>query len=525
MNILAAPICSHRLLPILALFCFCLATAGCRSEYRLEMSAEKGVLQRTVISGADEDSPPEHVVLSPGQLPDDLGEHGWFLHEDTTMGSLNLYVEQFDWFTDPSASLDMHRFAVHRLVDVWLAWLDSEFSPDPRYADFRAFVDTDIRADIEDLYFITWGYGAFGPSLTPFDDESNASLFGEIAVRGLTYLALRGYFEPLDVPEIVAAFGGSNQYGTYAPMADVGARAIARRMGLDEDAPLPYPLSELQAQPHRYLGSYEYFVSDSMAMRALVLRWGQKYPDFIAETKPEPVEPEAEKPAAPAPVVSSEPLLIEDIVLPEGDLEPIAMPAKIDFQGKYGPDRVDGTLLMYILGADDASFTFGDGLQASLRIPTEPLWTNAHVVEGNRLEWAETFDGMTLYSNAMSTLFYAAWAEPDVDYQREKFGDLVLEGKALANYVAWHRQLKPHHAKEWDRFIGTFEPSAENIEKLRFFHFSDEPDSIVEVVPELNAEQEIIGERVVNGSIASGGAEDIIYSLRSDDEEGGPQAP
>ena len=518
MNIFAIPMHSHRLLPILVLFFVCLIASGCRSEYRLEMSAENGVLQRAVISRSEEDSPPDPEVLSPGQLPDDLGEYGWFLHEDTTMGSLNLYVEQFDWFTDPSASLDMHRFAVQRLVDVWIAWLDSEFAGDPRYADFRVFVDTEIRADVEDLFFMIWGYGAFGPSLTKFDDEDDATLLGEMAVRGTTYLALRGYFELGETADVVAAFGGSNHYGDHAPMARFWSRAIARRMGLDEDAPLPYPLSELHAQPHRYLGSYAYFVGDSLAARDLVSRWEGAYPDYIEEKQPEPVEPEIEEPAAPEPVVQPGPDLIEEIVVLEGDLEPIAVPAKIDFDGKHAPDRVDGVLLVYILGADDASFTFGDGLHASLSIPTEPLWTNAHVVDGNRLEWAETFGGTTFYSNAMSTIFYAAWVEPDADYQRKKFGKLVLEGADLAQYVAWHRQLKPRHAEEWGRFIDALTPDEANVEKLRFFHFSDEPDSVIEILPEFDEEQQVVGERVVNESIAAGGANDIIQSLRSNDE-------
>ena len=522
MNILAIPIRSHRSLLIPGLIFVCLAAASCRSEYRLEMSAENGVMRRAVISRPKEDSPPEPEVLSPGRLPDDLGEYGWFLHEDTAMGSLNLYVEQFDWFTDPSASLDMRRFAVQRLMDVWIAWLDSEFSGNPGYADFRVFIDTEIRADIEDLFFVIWGYGAFGPSLTQFDDEDNAGLFGEIAVRGLTYLAMRGYFELGDAHDVLAAFGSSNKYDNYEAMADFWARAIARRMGVEENAPLPYPLSSLHDHRHQYLGSYKYFVKDSLAIRDLISRWESEYPGFVYEKKPEPAEAVADQPATPEPVPLSEPDMVEEIVFTKSEHKPVRLPAKIDFFETDWPDRIDQILLAYVFGADIDYFGTGDALKAVLQIPTEPVWSNAHVVDGTRLEWSETIGGMTLFRNEMSTMLYAAWAEPQADFQFEKFGKLVLEGEDLAGYVSWHRQLKPHHAEEWDKFIDAITPDRKNVQELRLFHFSDEPDSVVEIIPEFNAEQEVIGERVVNESIAAGGANYIIWSLRSGDEEDGP---
>ena len=62
MDILAVPIRSCRLLYIFGLVCVCLTAAGCRSEYRLEMSAENGVLQRTVISRSEEDAPPDPEI-------------------------------------------------------------------------------------------------------------------------------------------------------------------------------------------------------------------------------------------------------------------------------------------------------------------------------------------------------------------------------------------------------------------------------------------------------------------------------
>ena len=66
--------------------------------------------------------------------------------------------------------------------------------------------------------------------------------------------------------------------------------------------------------------------------------------------------------------------------------------------------------------------------------------------------------------------------------------------------------------------IDALTPDEANVEKLRFFHFSDEPDSVIEILPEFDEEQQVVGERVVNESIAAGGANDIIQSLRSNDE-------
>jgi hypothetical protein len=520
MNTVAGQPVHARLLLLVALSACLLAIPGCRSEHCLDMSIESGVMQRLETDCSAEDPPPDPDVLGPGRIPEGLGENGWFLHQDTALGSHNVYVEQFDWFTDPSASLDFRRFAARRLVDVWVAWLDSELSGDPAYPAFREFVDSEIRADIDDLFLIVWGYAGFGPSLTKFDDESDATLFGEMAVRGLTYLAWRGYFELGEVHDVIAAFGQSTNYDDDQSMADFWLRAVARRMGAADDARLPYPLNVLQEQPHRYAGSYAYFMSESLAVRDLVLQWERDYPDYVMARQPEPVAEAGEQPPADTIVVPTDSDVIEEVIVPVGPFDPIDTPDPIRFDFQEQPfERIDGTLLMYASSGDVEWFGRTTGLKARVKIPTEPLWTNAHVIDGNSLEWRETIHGMTFYSNLMSTILYAAWAEPDADYQREHFGKVVLEGEDLADYVMWHMQLKREHAGEWDGLIESLSPDDTNLETLELFRFSDEPSSVIEFVPELNADQEIVGEVVINRSVAADGASIIIRSLKQGDDQ------
>jgi hypothetical protein len=520
MNTLAGLPSSGRLLLLAAVSLCFLATSGCRSLECLEMSVENGVMHRAEVECSEEDAPVHSEVLKPGKIPDGLGEYGWFLHENTAMGSLNLYIEQFDRFTDPSASLDMRRFAVQRLVDVWIAWLDSEFSGEPGYALFRDFVDGEIRGDVDDLFLVLWGYGAFGPSLTKFDDEDDGTLFGEAAVRGLTYLALRGYFELDEARDVIAAFGSDNKYDNHEPIVDFWARAVARRMGRAEDAPLPFPLSAVHAHPHRYAGSYAFFVDESLAIRDLVSEWQSEYPDYVDAQVPDPVETIAEPPADPEPAPSPVPGEIEEIVISTRDLDPVRTPAKIDFYDGGNFWRADNTLIEYAFGGELVSVGGTTGLTAVLRIPEEPLWSNAHETDGNRLVWGETIGGMTFYANEMSTVLYAAWVEPNGRYQREKFGEIVLEGEDLAGYVLWQMQLRPHHAEEWQEFIDSLTPGKENEQSLKLYHFSDEPDSSVEIIQEFNDEQEVIGEHVRNQSVAHRGANAIIRSLRAADDQG-----
>jgi hypothetical protein len=521
MNTLAGQPTHARLLLLVALSTCFLAIPGCRSEHCLDMAIENGVMQRTETGCAAEDLPPDPVALEPGRMPAGLGEYGWFLHQDTALGSLNAYVEQFDRFTDPSASLDFRRFAARRLVDVWIAWLDSELSGDPAYPAFREFVDSEMRADVDDLFLIVWGYAGFGPSLTKFDDESDATLFGEMAVRGLTYLAWRGYFELGDVHDVIAAFGRSTNHDDDHGMVEFWLRAVARRMGTADDAPLPYPLNVLREQPHRYAGSSAYFMSESLAIRNLVLQWERDFPDYVMARQPEPAAEAGEDPPVDKVVVPADADVIEEIIVPVGPVDPIGTPGPIRFDfSEQAFDRVDGTLLMYASGGDVEWFGRTTGLTARLKIPTEPLWTNAHVVEGNSLEWQETTGGMTFYSNLMSTILYAAWAEPDADYQREHFGTVILEGEKLADYVSWYAQLKQEHAREWDALIESLSPNAANLPTLERFRFSDEPSSVIEVIPEMNADQEIVGEIVLTRSAAADGASIIIRSLKQGADQG-----
>ena len=520
MNTLAGPPNSGRSLLIVAVSLCFLATLGCRSEDCVEMSAQNGVMHRAEIDCSEQDAPAHSEVLEPGRIPDDLGEYGWFLHENTAMGSLNLYIEQFDRFTDPSASLDMRRFAVQRLVDVWIAWLDSEFSGAPGYAAFREFVDSEIRGDLDDLFLVLWGYGAFGPSLTKFDDEDDGTLFGEAAVRGLTYLARRGYFELGQTRDVIAAFGSSDNYDDYEPIVEFWARAVARRMGQAEDAPLPYPLGAVSAHPHRYAGSYAFFVEESLAIRDLVSEWQSEYPDYVETQVPDSAESVAKQPADPEPAPSPVPGEIEEIVISARHLGPIRTPARIDFYDGDNFWRADSTLIEYAVGGELVSFGSTSGLTTVLRIPERPLWSNAHETDGSRLVWGETIGGMGFYPNEMSTVLYAAWVEPATRYQRERFGKIVLEDEDLAGYVLWHMQLSPHHAEEWREFIDSLSPGKENEQLLRLYRFSDEPDSSVEIVPELNAEQEVIGEHVRNESVAYPGARAIIRSLQAADDQG-----
>jgi hypothetical protein len=110
-----------------------------------------------------------------------------------------------------------------------------------------------------------------------------------------------------------------------------------------------------------------------------------------------------------------------------------------------------------------------DELRVALAVPLAPFATNGtYLTASNQVIWTASLGRGT----EMPVLTYAAWSVPDVQFQERHFGDIVLTGEDLANYVAWYTGLDEERRDEWDEFASQLRPGAGLSETVRGFAFS-----------------------------------------------------
>lgn len=98
-------------------------------------------------------------------------------------------------------------------------------------------------------------------------------------------------------------------------------------------------------------------------------------------------------------------------------------------------------------------------------------------------------------------LLFAAWSEPDQPFQQRHLGRVMLEGEALAEYIAWQAGLTPPRRAEWDAFLDGLEPGSDLVESLENFRFrSLEPGPSTAPAPATAPAEEIVrGAKLILG--------------------------
>ena len=363
-----------------------------------------------------------------GKTPNDLGGAGWYLHGETSMGSVFAYSERFGE-DEIAKDLRAREWAANSAIDVLIAWLDTEIGDKPDYREFRHFVDDVVREDLWNLVLYSWGHDLFaGAALPPGQVVDESGIMLDMVVRTIAYLADHDYFDPLQIPEFVLAGTQADEHDDLTPLFTMIARQIAAKMGVPDDAVLPAPLAALVADANNLPASFEEFEATNEDLRQAVDDWIQS-----------------------------------------GQLEE-------DFE--YGDDAV---MLELLDGAFVPEFDFfgrgGDQLTATLRIDVEPIATNGLWDPEVGVTWAGTIHGRGKTGENLPNIFYATWGEVNEVFQKQHFGQLVVQDQALMDYWHWHAGLDKDQLKQWDNFISALKPGPDLADELRHFCFaSDEAD-------------------------------------------------
>jgi hypothetical protein len=120
-----------------------------------------------------------------------------------------------------------------------------------------------------------------------------------------------------------------------------------------------------------------------------------------------------------------------------------------------------------------------DGLDVTLSCPVEPYRTNgewsanpAQVVWDRRLEQIGDIPQQSL-----PALLFAFWSAPDEPFQNARFGRVILQDQALADYCRWHAELSTEQSQQWDALLAALKPGPAASEWVSDFRFAPHDDA------------------------------------------------
>ena len=355
-----------------------------------------------------------------GNMPSDMGGSGWYLHCETSMGSSSAYLERFG---DDQIAPDLRsrELNAHRTIDVFVAWLDTEYSKKKDSSEFRRFVDTVVREDFWNVVLYSWGYDLFSAEIQPPDSDIDEELvLTHLGIRVAAYLAEHGYFDPLQAVQYLRAAHVWDYTDDLKPVLELMTRSIAAKMGVAPGDPIPEPLADLALDWEQWVESFDEFANNSDEVRAMVEEWNL--------TEREPFDLESDKQS----ILEQ---LLDRAILPEFD----------------------------IFGSG------GDQMKVALHVSVEPVYTNGEWDGEGAVMWTEYVRGRRGVGENLPDILHAIWSEPTTDFQTKHFGQVVLEGEALAEYVFWHTSLPIKMAEPWDKFLASLEPGHELVTEFRQF--------------------------------------------------------
>ncbi len=240
---------------------------------------------------------------------------------------------------------------------------------------------------------------------------------GELAVGCMQYPMERDYLNLEEIPCLLQA-ASTDKHATVTRF--VGG-LVARKMGLDKDAPLP-PALQIFRDPERLADSWRQYLAKTPEMRAFQQAWRAKQQD------------------------------------------PEAMPPGVD---DMFHEMVSRRLVEY------SPLAVADHLRLTLQCPRQPYLTNGSWdAETMVVKWEKDVQ----QGVSMPPVCHAFWAVPDAAFQTQHFGRIVLDGEELAKYVLWYDGLGQIEQIAWDNLVDKLRPGGRLVPQLEAFRFAGEKE-------------------------------------------------
>ncbi len=344
-------------------------------------------------------------------VPADIGGSGTWQRVTSPMGSVYFYAERFRGDDDLVGQVEARLLATDRMVDLLIAWFESELNDDAGWPVLREFMDTQLRHDMKNLSLYIFELDRQGQEVEQWVPACLA--------RVGQYFVDRGYFSDGDLYALVSLFNSGKPASAGESADGLLQRVAARRMGLEEGAGIPDALGFLRMSDG-IEPSWEAFRS-LPAYVELVGGWGRHEADESLEA---------------------------------GDLD----------------GAVSSTMLA-AMGAEFEIFSSPDEVLLALDCGTEPVATNGEWDdEAKRVTWG----GQVRERYGLPLFFYAYWAEADTEYQDAHFGGTIFQDGPLLKMVAWYTGLSAESQAKWDGFVGSLDVSASIRDQVEAFGDANE---------------------------------------------------
>jgi hypothetical protein len=432
-----------QLLPVLSLALLCVLATGCpRDDYTVELKPTAGVVERTLTfyraDGSNSNGVPNYEEFSSNELAaitavypaGAVKQDGQkYVATGEFAGSLPRDVGGAGSYTNFTTSLGNAGFYVERFrgIDDLAAQTEKRFQAADQIADLT----------------IGWTKAEFGrergyAKLRKFlnkdfrQDLKNAGLYSwvgqisalsdtnateEFIARFCQYLHERDYLKLSDLPTLYLAFEDN---GNDSAILHLVQRWMAEKMGIPASGPLPKSFAVLN-DPAALEKSWNAYLSQSRLYRAKLKEWKEK----------EKTNPKLEAP---------KPLNVVDGLF-------------TDLLGGFGESGETDHLTVKLALAHPPNQSNG-------------TWQNGQVV------WSADLDP----DRPLPVLCYANWSDPDAQFQKAHFGNIILDGDELSEYCLWQNGLGRTQVREWESFLANLQPGNNLREKLEAFQFTAKPD-------------------------------------------------
>ncbi len=119
-----------------------------------------------------------------------------------------------------------------------------------------------------------------------------------------------------------------------------------------------------------------------------------------------------------------------------------------------------------------------DRVTVRFRLPQRPLSFNGNWLDDDTAEWTAGLDvSGEPPIHLLPVQLFAVWSEPKDSYQEQHFGQVILDGQNLADYVLWYLSLSEQESQQWDMFMDATKPSDDFLVRLNAFRLSAQGDS------------------------------------------------
>ena len=332
--------------------------------------------------------PPTFRGTFANKTPQDVGGAGSWVRWHSTLGTATTYVERFGGDIELHKDFKEANQAVDHAVDLLIDWFGRELADEPRWPKLKKFLDENLRTDAKDLVVLLW--------LSRSMDNAEE----EMTVRIGQQLIERGYTTAKRLPADVAAVQDDRGLGVLL-------RLVARRMGVENDRPIPESLAFLKTRESLET-SFERWYADSAHRRKQLAEWEEKKKN----------NPGLKKPTE-----------------PDFDLDPLIG------RGFLGKPR---------------------HVSVTVQSPEKPYATNGQWDDrARRTRWDRRYDG----KNRLPTLIYASWSVPNERAQKKIFGRVALEAQALGRYILALQGMSPPDRQRFEAYLEGLKPD-DRLERL-----------------------------------------------------------